>query len=763
MTAFMQSSKYVRTLAGPIGCVAADTLIITESGLQRIDAITQPTRVLSYDRSTGQCRFVLASAAYPKGRDVLYRVRGPRGELRVAGHHRVLCDDGVYRPAQELARQAVFSAPLCSDDPTKIPTSDARRSFHVDVRRWWRKRVDSSGRCELLFRRCGLRLRLAAEVVRACFQRLSGAPILAQALSAGGRSRLSQPFFRPARRSFVLREVAQLDYLDRVDGVFGRHMSESTQALQQYDWRFPSELVRQFDPVTKAYSCPTSKGNSIAVSRCDAQEVYWDIHVPGTNNYITADGLIHKNSGKSVCCAHTLMMWASLQAPNANNVRKTRFLIVRNTADQLKSTTFKTIIDWFPPEVYGRYLKTDKTLHYRLALPDQTIIDTEWMMIALDTPDDVRKALSLEATGLWGNESRELHPEVVDGLLMRVNRYPSGKDGVGVTRAGAIFDTNMPNEDTWWEDKMENPPKNWGIFIQPPAVLPVSQWVEKYREDPPENATIASNKGLKFSIDPEHDNYEFLEKTYYPNTGEGKTEDFINVYLRSMYGRALGGKPVYEETFMPERHVAEGLTPVISDQYPLCIGLDFGRTPAAVIGQTTPAGFVNVLGEICAENMGMEKFVKTKLRPYLFEHFPQCAYYIAPDPAGYQHTQLGEKSPAAWLKEQGFNLVRPATNDPEIRVQAVEGLLMAGLDSRARFQIDKVRAPLTYQGLSGKYRWKTDRHGNLMGSREPVKNKWSHPAEALQYLALVIDGGHVGRQIRRGAREVRKPMAAGWT
>lgn len=467
-------------------------------------------------------------------------------------------------------------------------------------------------------------------------------------------------------------------------------------------------------------------------------------------------------SGKSVCCTHTLMLWASLQEPNDEGVRKTRFLIVRNTADQLKSTTFKTIIDWFPPEKFGRYRATDKTLHYRLALPDQTIVDTEWMMIALDTPDDVRKALSLEATGLWGNESRELHQEVVDGLLMRVNRYPSAKDG-GVTRPGAIFDTNMPNEDTWWEDKMENPPKNWGIFIQPPGVVTLGEYTEKYREEPPEEIVIASNKGAKFAVDPDHDNYKYLAKSYYPNTGEGKTEDFINVYLRGKYGRALGGKPVYEETFIPERHCAEGLTPVISDQYPLCIGLDFGRTPAAVIGQTTPAGFVNIIGEVCAENMGMEKFVKTRLRPYLYEKFPHNSYYIAPDPAGYQNTQLGEVSPAKWLSAEGFRLVRPNTNDPELRVQAIERILMEGLDSRARFQIDKAKAPLTYQGLNGKYRWKVDKHGNLTGNREPIKNKWSHPAEALQYLGLVIDGGHLGRRINRGSRDVRVPKAAGWT
>jgi hypothetical protein len=468
-------------------------------------------------------------------------------------------------------------------------------------------------------------------------------------------------------------------------------------------------------------------------------------------------------SGKSVCCAHELMRWATTQNPNHEGIRKTRFLIVRNTSDQLKSTTFKTIIDWFPPEVYGNYKVTDKTIYYTLRLPDNTIVKTEWMFIALDTPDDVRKALSLEATGLWGNEARELHPDVVDGLLMRVNRYPSMKDG-GATRPGAIFDTNMPNEDTWWEDKMENPPKNWSVHLQPPAIIDLDTYREKYRKEPSESALILSGEEKLYAVDPAHDNYDNLAKTYYPNTGEGKTEDFIRVYLRCQYGRSLGGLPVFEKSFNPDKHIATGLQPVMSSEYPLCVGLDFGRTPAAVIGQLTPRGQVILIGEVCAENMGMEKFIKTKLAPYMYERFHLLPFYLAPDPAGFQKTQLGEMSPAGWLQQQGFELARPLTNDLEPRIQAVEGLLLDSTDTSPRFQIDAEHCPLTTQGLKGKYRWKVDKYGQLNATPQIVKNEFSHPCEALQYLALVIDGGHRGRaRVSRRSRPMQRKAAAGWT
>lgn len=467
-------------------------------------------------------------------------------------------------------------------------------------------------------------------------------------------------------------------------------------------------------------------------------------------------------SGKSVCCAHELMRWASHQAPNKDGIRKTRFLVVRNTADQLKMTTFKTITDWFPPGVFGQWKATDKTLLYTLRLPDDTIIDTEWILIPLDTPDDVRKALSLEATGLWGNEARELHQDVVDALIDRTDRFPSEKDG-GCTRAGAIFDTNMPNEDTWWEDKMENPPSNWSIHKQPPAVIPLDDYLMRFGEDPPASKIITAHKGNQYAVCPGHDNEKYISKRYYANVGEGKTDDHIRVYLRGLYGRALGGKPVHEETFVPERHIATGLSAIISENYPLCIGLDFGRQPAAIILQLVPNGQVLALGEVVAENMGIEKFVKTRLHPYLAQRFPRNSYYIAPDPAGFQKTQVGELSPVGFLQSQGFHVVRTPTNDIDPRVNAVDSLLMAGVDTQPRFYIDGEHCPILVQALKGKYRWKVDKHGEMMAAKEPIKNKWSHIAEAFQYGALSIDGGHLGRSHRRGRREVRQASAAGWT
>ena len=466
--------------------------------------------------------------------------------------------------------------------------------------------------------------------------------------------------------------------------------------------------------------------------------------------------------GKSVACVHELLAWATKQRPNAKNERKTRFLIVRNTADQLRQTTQKTVFDWLPPGEVGTWRATDKTLYIEADLGDGTVVKSEWMFIALDTPDDVRKALSLEATGLWGNECRELHPDVVDGLLMRVNRYPSAKDG-GATRPGAIFDTNMPGEDTWWQDKMDNPPRNWSIHIQPPAVMPVESYITKYGEEPDETLVAEDSEGDAWVIDHRCDNYQYLSPNapgqYYRETLEGKTKDFIRVYLQCRFGRSMNGFPVYEKTFLPEVHVSEtALTPIQAQSYPITIGLDFGRTPAAVFCQVDPRGRMLVLSEVSAQNMGIERFVDTVMRPHIAAKYPGLPLRVAPDPAGWQKTQVGEISPADVLKQKGFTLVRPTTNSPKLRISAVERQLGRYLDGKPAFLVDPSCASLV-KGFKSGYKWKANRKGDLEESTSPDKNEYSHIHDALQYACCVLDTG--GASIAPQRRDVQ-PARYAW-
>jgi hypothetical protein len=455
--------------------------------------------------------------------------------------------------------------------------------------------------------------------------------------------------------------------------------------------------------------------------------------------------------GKSVTCVHELVRLACGQAPNAKKIRKTRAVIVRNTADQLALTTRKTVFDWLPPGEAGIWKAVEKTFILMAKLPDGTQVESEWLFIALDTPDDVRKALSLETTFLWGNESRELHSEVVDGLLGRLNRYPSMKDG-GPTRSCALFDTNMPDEDTWWHDKMEQPPSNWAVYKQPAAIIKPDRYVELFKEEPEE--VLLDKDGEEWVVNPACDNYNHLPKQYYPNIIPGKSDDWLRVYLRSEYGRSLSGTPVYEKTFTYDFHVAKDkLVPIRGDSYPIIIGIDFGRTPSAVFKQRDPRGRVLTLGELCAENMGIETFINTKLNAHIANNFAGCTFVCAPDPAGFAKQQLNEMSLVDTLKRAGFKCVRPPTNDPEKRIQGVERLLNQQLEGKAMYLIDPECTKLI-KGFRYGYRYKIKKNGEM--EDKPDKNEFSHVHDANQYADAIIDMNVRGVAQGSARREIVK-------
>lgn len=455
--------------------------------------------------------------------------------------------------------------------------------------------------------------------------------------------------------------------------------------------------------------------------------------------------------GKSVTCVHELVRLAMGQAPNAKNIRKTRAVIVRNTADQLALTTRKTVFDWLPPGEAGIWKAVEKTFILMAKLADGTTVESEWLFIALDTPDDVRKALSLETTFIWGNEARELHQDVVDGLLGRLNRYPSMKDG-GPTRSCALFDTNMPDEDTWWHNKMEEPPSNWAICKQPPAILKPLVYTERFSEEPEE--VLLDKDAQEWCVNPECDNYDHLPKQYYPNLIPGKTEDWLRVYLRSEYGRSLSGTPVYEKTFTADFHVAKDpIKPIRGGDYPVIIGLDFGRTPAAVFKQRDPRGRVVTIAELVSENMGIETFIRTKLNPYIANNLQGCTFLVAPDPAGYAKQQQNEMSLVDVLKEAGFKCVKPPTNKPELRIQAVERLLVQQLEGKALYLIDPACTSLI-KGFRYGYRYKIKKNGEM--EDRPDKNEFSHVHDANQYADSVMDMNLRGAAMGSGKREIKK-------
>lgn len=432
-------------------------------------------------------------------------------------------------------------------------------------------------------------------------------------------------------------------------------------------------------------------------------------------------------SGKSVGCIMEIARRAAQQRPARDGVRYTRCIIVRNTISQLKDTVLKSFMEWFPSGVAGVWNESRMTFTMRFA-----DVSCEVLFRALDTPDDVRRLLSLEPTFIYINEMREIPLEIVVACRSRVGRYPSKKEG-GATWYGVFGDTNPPSTDHYVHEKFEiEKPNGWEIFKQPGGREP--------------NAENISN----------------LPDGYYENMCDGASDDFIAVHVDAQYGRSKMGQPVYESTWKTGFHGRAGL--LVQRGAPVILGLDAGRTPACVYLQRDMKGRVLVLDESTSENMGMENFLATVVKPKLAERFPGQRVIVGADPACWQKSQINETSVADIIKQAMLFLPKPYDTSNRIapRLQAVESLLRQQIGGEAMLLVDTDRCKMLVAGFEHGYRYQRKKDGTY--HEVPEKNGWSHIHDGMQYGCQIIDGGAMARAIGEGKeRPVQAVDMRGWT
>jgi len=212
--------------------------------------------------------------------------------------------------------------------------------------------------------------------------------------------------------------------------------------------------------------------------------------------------------------------------------------------------------------------------------------------------------------------------------------------------------------------------------------------------------------------------------------------------------------PVYKY-FKPDYHMAKGSLSYIGNGIrPVVVGMDLGLTPAAVIGQQDSRGRALVLAECVAFDMGVQRFIRTKLRPLLYARFPGAPVLIVTDPAGVQRAQTDERSAVDIIKAEGYRVTPARTNSISARVNAVDDYLMRQVDGDPAFLVDPACTALK-AAMMGGYRYKPT------GDMVIDKNTHSHVAEALQYLMLHI--GNAGGVQRATARPIMPVAAVGWT
>lgn len=437
-------------------------------------------------------------------------------------------------------------------------------------------------------------------------------------------------------------------------------------------------------------------------------------------------------SGKSSSMVMELLRRASEQAPDADGIRRTRAAIVRNTLPELKNTCLKTIREMIGPII--DYRVSDKTIWIRLA-----DIETEWLLMPLDTPDDVKRLLSLDLTFAWLSEVRELPLQILMDVLSRCGRYPSMLHG-GPSWYGVIAETNSFDEDSEWNKVLEEKdlngkplPDSWDYFIQPGA------------------------------RDIGAENRENLTAGYYENLIENNTDAWVEQYVDNIIAPALSGEAVFRSSFKLSFHVApHELRPVPSTL--AVVGMDFGRHPAALITQMDPKGRLLILDEAYGDNMGVEQFVTTILKP-IFAHqdYMRIPAGVVGDPAGRDRGQIGEESVFKALERLGLSSQPAQTNQIEPRLRAVEKWLLQQRDGGGAILISPKCVRLI-AAMRAKYRYAKKKDGELQPMPEK-KHPWSDIADALQYACLGHTQAVRSRLVRTRVdiNPVTKKSSAGWT
>lgn len=374
--------------------------------------------------------------------------------------------------------------------------------------------------------------------------------------------------------------------------------------------------------------------------------------------------------------------------------------------NQLKDTTIKTFHDWFPPIIFGDYRITDHT-YIITKFPG---VHIEVLFRALDRPDQVSNLLSLELTGAWFNEVREIPKSIIEAMDGRIGRYPSGRDG-GASWYGIIMDTNPPDEDSYLYKMFEKVrPDNWAIFKQP--------------------------SGLSVHAE----NTKYLPKGYYTNLAKGKDEMYKRIYIDGQYGYFVSGKPVFT-SFVDNIHIARSpLEP--KKGLDVIVGFDFGLTPACVIGQITPLGQLMILDELVSDGMGLKQFCENQLLPLLRRKYFGMRVMGFGDPSGVSRAPTDESTCFEILQGQevGLRDVVPCfTNAITARVGAVEAFLNKMYQGEPGFILSP-NCHFLRKAMNGGYHYEKDPKSTSEEFKPmPTKNFSSHICDALQYLCLYID------------------------
>ncbi|MGH9642361.1 MAG: hypothetical protein ACRD3Q_08030 [Terriglobales bacterium] len=408
-------------------------------------------------------------------------------------------------------------------------------------------------------------------------------------------------------------------------------------------------------------------------------------------------------SGKSVASIMRMKRHMHEQMPDKNGVRDTRWLVIRNTYKNLKDAVIPTWERWWEPDIYS---KVDSQMRHLIngRLPDGTTLKAEVLFRAMDNPiEDLRNLLSLEITGAWLNEARELPFETAMAIMGRTNRWPR-TEGVRPTWTGLILDSNpWYSESDYHRAFVVEPRRGYKLFHQPSGVSP--------------QAENLANLGPDYYRDMERD--------------LAAEPDKLRVQCYSEFGALRSGQVVYSK-YTDSVHCREFDLPRGA---PLRIGVDFGiRASAAAIMYRSPVGVHYVVDEVVSFDEDLPRFVDS-IKARLSNQYPgHPLEWGCGDPAGNQRNLSGQTAYDI-ARARGLHLMPASTNELSVRLAAVNKLLVEmAPNGQPALQIHP-RCKWLLDGFLFGYKFNQQK-GTGRIADVPSDSDYTHIHDALQYVAL---------------------------
>ena len=744
---FMRSNAFHRAISGPIGCTSGDTEFLTPTGWKRIDSFVNGDEVAQWNES-GDMTFVQPLQYHVLPCDELIWFRNNSLSMLLSPEHRVPVYDwaGNFRikTAERLERKpSRHIIPTTFTPPHEdAPVSDARLRLAVAINADGNHppRGFQTIICVRKDRKKE-RLRWLLPLAEVEYMERYGDSRPTEARFTfqrwyDGKTFEGWHWWKLSRRQLqiVIEEMsywdglfegpetryhsnikADADFIQYAAHAIGGKATFGMQVYPQHPHWKPTHIVQIAMPGS-VKAVATLRVDAVIIDRVPTVDGKKYCFTVPTGFFIARHNgciFVTGNSGKSAgMCVEILRR--NLEMPPWNNgKRSSKWAVVRNTVKQLRDTTLATWLHWMRD--LGTWHESKMT--FRLKFGE---VESEILFLPLDTADDIGRILSLELTGCFINEFREVPVSLYADIKGRLRRYPNPVEVPGAWY-GLIMDTNPPEIDSDAFKLMEHLPQEEG---NDNSIIEVD--------------TFKQPSGLS----PQGENLDHLHPDYYKDLAKGQTKAWVDTYIHGLYSPSMSGKPVYGGTFRPDRHVSPVHLQADPD-LPVIISFDCGLTPAATFKQMSLDGRVRVLREAAEFDMGMKRFSRLRLRPIIKNFFPNNPLIFIGDPAGSRRADSDESSAFKVLKtdydEDGAIVKAASTNDPKVRIEATEHMLSQYPDGEPLMIIDP-SCKLYIEALRSKYRYpKKKLSGEFSDS--PEKNAWSHIAEAGQYGDLYLLSG----------------------